>query len=192
LLRLHGAAVRVDARPGHLGKCAEQVGGRARLWIYCRLDHRSLWPSPRHDGRHPDGRWSAGGTGLGLDSRHVLFVLLLQRSGIRVRRTAAEPGFAIALVRQVSRQGHGLRIPGNRDRRRDRTLGLARTYTAFRLAISLAIAGWVDHSALLSIGFPCKGGALPTHLGSYNERIPGGDGSVQNPSVLPAHVRQYV
>ncbi len=66
------------------------------------------------------------------------------------------------------------------------------TDTAFRLAISLAIAGWVDHSGVLSIGFPCKGGALPTHLGSYNERICGGDGSVQNPFLLPAHVRQYV
>ena len=33
LLRLHGAAVRLDASRSHLGKCVQQVAGRAVLWL---------------------------------------------------------------------------------------------------------------------------------------------------------------
>ena len=60
--------------------------------------------------------------GLGAHVRAVDVLLLLppQRARLRVRRAAAEPGAAVALVRRRARQGDGLRVSRHRHRRRAR------------------------------------------------------------------------
>ena len=62
---------------GNFGKCAKQIGGGTSIRIYRRMDHRSLWSAPRHDGWHSHGGWSTDRAGLGLDTGNVLFVLFL-------------------------------------------------------------------------------------------------------------------
>ena len=69
-----------------------------------------------------------------LDPRRVLRLLPPQRARLRVRRAAAEPGAALALVRGRRGQGDGLRVPRHRHRRRARAAARLRAHPGARLA----------------------------------------------------------
>ena len=79
--------------------------GFAAGWIVDRFGPRRLMMA---------GIVMAGGALIGLAHMtsllDVLPVLPLQRAGLRLRRAAAEPGAAVALVRPDARQGDGLRL----------------------------------------------------------------------------------
>src|SRR5204862_40831 len=72
LLRLHGPTVRLDARSGDVGQCAEQTCSWTHLRVPRGMGGGPVWAPPHDDVRHPDGRDSLGGTGLDLEPRHVL------------------------------------------------------------------------------------------------------------------------
>ena len=105
----------------------------------------------------------AGGAlvGLGWVSTLGMFYLFLflQRAGLRVRRPAAQPGVVVTLVRQVARQSHGLRLPGNRNRRRHRALDLARAVEHFGWQAASAMVGPADYRGLTSVGLFREGSA---------------------------------
>src|SRR5579872_3431892 len=114
LLRLHGAAVWLVACAGDLGERLEQTDYWTGLRLCRRVDGGPFRPPQTNDGWHPDGGCGPGWAGRQFDPGHVLLLLSLQCPRIRLWRPAAEPGVALALVRQVARQGHGHRLPRNR------------------------------------------------------------------------------
>ena len=73
-------------------------------------------------------------------AERVLLLLRLQRAGLCLRRAAAEPGAAVALVRQGARQGDGHRLSGHRRRRRARAAA----------GVSLDASGWMARRALVA------------------------------------------
>ena len=89
----------------------------------------------------------AGGALVGLGSITTLPVLPLlpvQRARLRLRRPAAEPGAALALVRQEPRQGDGLRVSRHRRRRRPGAAAGVRADAGVRLAAGAATARAAD------------------------------------------------
>ncbi len=127
LLRLHGQGVRLVAHAGHVRQHDKQAHRRAALRLYRGLDGRPLRPAPFDARRHPDGGHGAHRSRQHDGAVDVLSLLSLQRARLRLRRAAAEPSAARALVRQITRQGDGLRLPRHRRRRRARAapLGVA-------------------------------------------------------------------
>ena len=113
LLRLHGAAVWLDPRAGHFWKRSEQIGGGTVVRILRRMDGGPLWAAPAHAGGNFDGGCGADWTGKHLDAGHVLFFLHAECAGLRLRRSAAQPGAIVALVRTVPWKGDGICLFGN-------------------------------------------------------------------------------
>src|SRR5207248_8308982 len=55
LLRLHGAGIRVVARPGHVRERDLEAPGRSTVRLPRRLAGGPVRPAPPDDRRHPDG-----------------------------------------------------------------------------------------------------------------------------------------
>ena len=91
-------------------------------------------PRRLHARRHRHGRRRARRPLVCDEPQRVLFLLHLQRARLRVRRAAAEPGAALALVRQGPRQGDGHRLSRHRRRRRARAAPRVRADAGVRLA----------------------------------------------------------
>ena len=119
---------------GHLGERVQQDLRRAGVRVSRRPARRSLRSAPAAARRDRDGRRRARRPLVCDEPRRVLPLLHVQRARVRVRRTAAEPGAAVALVRQGPRQGDGDRVPRDRRRRRARAAARVRAYPGVWLA----------------------------------------------------------
>ena len=145
---------------GHVGQCDQQACRRSTLRVLRRMAGGSLWPAPADDGGHPDGwrraRWPGQRVG-GLD---VLCLLPVQCDRVRLRRTAAESGPAVAPVR--SRQGprDGRRLSRHWRRRRSRADSVELVDRADRLARKSRDAGCVDRRVGAAARVDGAGGAL--------------------------------
>ncbi len=134
LLRFHGAAIRLDARPSHLRERGKQARRRAPLRVHRWVDGGPIWTAPHHDARNPVGGSSAHRAGRNFKPRALLFLLPLQRSRLRVRRTLTDTGAAVAMVRQIAWEGNGRRVSGNRGRRRTSSMDLSCPGATFWMA----------------------------------------------------------
>ena len=134
LLRLPRPGSGVDAPGGHVGQCVQQDPRGPGVRLRRRRDHRPLRPAAADAGRDPDGRPRARGPGRGSWPGVLLLLLRAERARLRLRRSPAEPGDALGLVRRRARPGDGHRLPRHRHRRRPRAPGRLRAHAALRLA----------------------------------------------------------
>src|SRR5947208_7870533 len=152
LLRLHGAAVWLDARASHFGERTEQTGGGAVVRVFRRMDGGPLRAAEAYAGGNFDGGRGVDRTGKHLDAGHVLFFLHAECVGVRLRRAAAKPGAIVALVRTISRESDGVRVFGNRVGRRGGAVDFAHSGAAFWLASGASNAGAFDSGDCTSRG----------------------------------------
>src|SRR5205807_4551424 len=112
-----------------------------------------LWATPAYGGGDFDGGRGVDWTGKHLDARDVLFFLNAECAGIRVRRAAAKPGAIVALVRTVSRESDGTRVPGNRVGRCGGAVDFAHSGAALWLASGASKARTFDSGNCFSRSF---------------------------------------
>ncbi len=134
LLSVLRAGARLDAAAGHVGERVQQDLRRAGVRVSRRPARRSLRPAPAAARRDRDGRRRARRPFVCDEPRRVLSLLHVQRARVCVRRAAAKPGAAVAMVRQGSRQGDGDRLSRDRRRRRARAAARVHVYPGVWLA----------------------------------------------------------
>src|SRR5215469_2021497 len=190
LLRLHGSAVRLDARTGDLWERAEQTHCRAHLRLPGRMGHRPLWASPRDDDRHIDGRHCVRRTWAGFEPGHVLFLFLFQRTRLRLWWPIAEPGSVDPLVRSITREGDGVCVSRHWYRGSNRPVDLAHAHRAFWMAHSTADSRNLDCGRVVSLCSSCARTANSTN--GLRARIPELKSSIPASIVLLDHGREHV
>ena len=121
LLRLHGPGLRLDAAPGHVGQRLQQADRRPAVRLPRRLVRRSLRPAPADARRHPDGRPRArSGSAIG----DVAWRCSTSSTCSTRSATSAAGRCPTRCCSRAGstrpRQGHGLRLPRHRHRRRAR------------------------------------------------------------------------
>ena len=134
LLRLHGARLRLDARPGHVGQRDQQADRRPAVRLRGGLVRRPVRAATPDDRRHPDGGHRARRTRVDQHADGLLHLLPVQRARERARRSAAEPGAALALVQRGARPRDGLRLSRHRPRRRARAARRVPALAGVRMA----------------------------------------------------------
>src|SRR5215472_2653062 len=182
----------MDAGASHLRQRHQQVDRWTRIRIHCGMDGRPFWSETGDDGGYPAGGIGAGRTRQHFHSGNVLHVLCLQRSWLRLRRTAAQSGTAFALVRQVAGKGNGDRLSWDWTGRSCIAVDLSFAGGTFRMASSAKAARYLDRGRRVSHGLlstrpPCA--TIARAKPSFPVRD---QRSVRKGSTVLAHRCQYV